>query len=156
VSTAVCVNQNSLVFVIGSLATQRLNALFIGTRRLQRLEGMDRQPTESVCSGSPIGVFSGVRLINPPPHVTGQRLYALSRAKVNDCTHSTSKKPLTCGNTVPEVGLEPTHLSIPHFECGASANSATRARNTQSKPVRPQLIVSNAIASRTRNYSTAR
>lgn len=37
-------------------------------------------------------------------------------------------RPLNCGNTVPEVGLEPTHLSIPHFECGASANSATRAR----------------------------
>ena len=34
---------------------------------------------------------------------------------------------------MPEVGLEPTHLSIPHFECGASANSATRARNTRSK-----------------------
>ncbi|VXB18056.1 hypothetical protein ARTHRO9AX_130014 [Arthrobacter sp. 9AX] len=65
-------------------------------------------------------------------------------------------RPLTCGNIVPEVGLEPTHLSIPHFECGASANSATRARNTWSKSVRPQLIVSNAIASRTRNYSTCR
>ena len=35
------------------------------------------------------------------------------------------------GKHVPEVGLEPTHLSIPHFECGASANSATRARNTR-------------------------
>ena len=34
------------------------------------------------------------------------------------------------GKHVPEVGLEPTHLSIPHFECGASANSATRARST--------------------------
>jgi hypothetical protein len=28
---------------------------------------------------------------------------------------------------VPEVGLEPTHLSILHFECSASANSAIRA-----------------------------
>jgi hypothetical protein len=36
------------------------------------------------------------------------------------------------GKHVPEVGLEPTHLSIPHFECGASANSATRARSTRS------------------------
>lgn len=33
------------------------------------------------------------------------------------------------GLLVPEVGLEPTHLSILHFECSASANSATRARN---------------------------
>lgn len=34
---------------------------------------------------------------------------------------------MTKNPSVPEVGLEPTHLSIPHFECGASANSATRA-----------------------------
>ncbi len=41
------------------------------------------------------------------------------------------KKPLFLGvNHVPEVGLEPTHLSILHFECSASANSATRARIT--------------------------
>ena len=38
-----------------------------------------------------------------------------------------TKSPLTGSFTVPEVGLEPTHLSAPHFECGASANSATRA-----------------------------
>jgi hypothetical protein len=50
--------------------------------------------------------------------------------KVKLCQHLKEEKPLTCNNTVPEVGLEPTHLSIPHFECGASANSATRARNT--------------------------
>lgn len=30
---------------------------------------------------------------------------------------------------VPEVGLEPTHLSILHFECNASTNSAIRARH---------------------------
>jgi hypothetical protein len=46
------------------------------------------------------------------------------------CTRKNTKKPLNRENTVPEVGLEPTHLSIPHFECGASANSATRARST--------------------------
>ncbi len=28
---------------------------------------------------------------------------------------------------VPEVGLEPTHLAAPHFECGASTNSAIPA-----------------------------
>lgn len=50
------------------------------------------------------------------------------QSHVKVCQHSKAEKPLTCGNTVPEVGLEPTHLSIPHFECGASANSATRAR----------------------------
>src|SRR5699024_11714707 len=34
----------------------------------------------------------------------------------------------TCSATfVPEVGLEPTHLSILHFECNASTNSAIRA-----------------------------
>ncbi len=46
---------------------------------------------------------------------------------------------------MPEVGLEPTHLSIPHFECGASANSATRARNTGSSAA--LIPVSNAILS---------
>ena len=35
--------------------------------------------------------------------------------------------PLACGNTVPEVGLEPTLPKKLHFECSASANSATRA-----------------------------
>ena len=45
--------------------------------------------------------------------------------------HTQRPKPLTRKH-VPEVGLEPTHLSIPHFECGASANSATRARSTRS------------------------
>lgn len=30
---------------------------------------------------------------------------------------------------VPEVGIEPTHLSILHFECNASTNSAIRARH---------------------------
>jgi hypothetical protein len=49
------------------------------------------------------------------------------------CAQSEGQRPLTCGNTVPEVGLEPTHLSIPHFECGASANSATRARKHRNK-----------------------
>src|SRR5699024_5912851 len=34
----------------------------------------------------------------------------------------------TCSATfVPEGGLEPTHLSILHFECNASTNSAIRA-----------------------------
>ena len=29
---------------------------------------------------------------------------------------------------VPLAGLEPAHLSIPHFECGASTNFTTGAR----------------------------
>jgi hypothetical protein len=29
---------------------------------------------------------------------------------------------------VPEVGIEPTHLSVPDFESGASTSSTTRAR----------------------------
>ncbi len=29
---------------------------------------------------------------------------------------------------VPLAGLEPAHLSIPHFECGASTSSTTGAR----------------------------
>ena len=31
--------------------------------------------------------------------------------------------------TMGEVGLEPTRLSSPHFECGASTNSAIRPWN---------------------------
>ncbi len=46
---------------------------------------------------------------------------------------------------MPEVGLEPTHLSILHFECSASANSATRARITGKFAV--HISVSNAIRS---------
>lgn len=46
---------------------------------------------------------------------------------------------------MPEVGLEPTHLSIPHFECGASANSATRARRYRVES--GSNSVSNAIRS---------
>ena len=49
---------------------------------------------------------------------------------------------------MPEVGLEPTHLSILHFECSASANSATRARITGKLISLTALIsVSNAILS---------
>lgn len=46
---------------------------------------------------------------------------------------------------MPEVGLEPTHLSILHFECSASANSATRARITGNSAA--PISVSNAIRS---------
>lgn len=32
---------------------------------------------------------------------------------------------------VPQVGLEPTHLSVPHFECGASTNFTTGAQGKE-------------------------
>ena len=37
------------------------------------------------------------------------------------CAQVRANMPLTCRYTVPKVGLEPTHLSILHFECSASA-----------------------------------
>ena len=61
---------------------------------------------------------------------TSSALNGGARAHSSFATHRRPMDVVRCPHTafsVPEVGLEPTHLSIPHFECGASANSATRA-----------------------------
>lgn len=45
----------------------------------------------------------------------------------NPCPHQKKLPRFSGAKTVPNVGLEPTHVSIPHFECGASTNSANSA-----------------------------
>src|SRR5699024_12147530 len=55
-----------------------------------------------------------------------KRVKGLMRAVLNEFVpHDYAGRPSE--DVVPEVGLEPTHLSILHFECNASTNSAIRA-----------------------------
>lgn len=64
--------------------------------------------------------------------------------------------PLTCGNTVPEVGLEPTHLSILHFECSASTIPPLGPSQsfTFVTVTKITLLFVNRFGTSARNYST--
>ena len=73
-------------------------------------------------------ILSQVRLPVPPPgHVNKTvKRYALKTLALRPMTQP------RC--LVPMVGLEPTHLSAPDFESGASTNSTTRALKTVKAP----------------------
>ena len=118
--------------VMSSPQPQRMNRYRPTTPTRTSEKGDPNNPRSQQAEGPP------ARTLNPPPTQPNRppRRPGNSRDKrqrdptQGECTHVKAKTPLTRGYAVPEVGLEPTHLSIPHFECGASANSATRARST--------------------------
>ena len=61
----------------------------------------------------------------------------LKLTALNGVGHASKNSPLICpfngwdhpDSVIQVVGLEPTRVSPPHFECGASTNSATPARS---------------------------
>ena len=76
-----------------------------------------------------LGGFPGRASFAQSPYLEEWRTVKIIRLKrVKLCQQQDDKKPLTCGNTVPEVGLEPD--SGP---CGSDTPPKTR----QSDPVRP-------------------
>ena len=55
------------------------------------------------------------------------------------CGVSSIRATLLGRKLVPLAGLEPAHLSIPHFECGASTNFTTGARGQAISPAAARM-----------------